>query len=144
MTKNEIARLKERLRAEYERKLKAIEMVEQMLADAEPQGSPKLNGSIALPQAPTIPIRAVSPVPAAAVAPSNNPSTLSPSIEDQIETTFKGRSGWTVPEALRALALQEYQRGTVWNAVQRLVETGKVRLVQPGGGRRAATYAWAE
>lgn len=31
-----------------------------------------------------------------------------------------------------------------WNAVQRLVEAGKVRVVQPGAGRRAAKYAWVE
>jgi hypothetical protein len=141
MTKNEIARLKERLRTEYEHKIKAIELVEQMLAEAEPQAeSPKLNGFVSKPPVPTVPTLATPPLPKVA--------TLTPgvalSLDDAIETQFKGRSGWTVPEVLAALNLSDYQRGTVWNAVQRLVDAGKVRVIQEGAGRRAAQYAWAE
>ena len=45
MTKDEVARLKERLKAEYQEKLRAIDIVEKMLAEQSSNGVPNGAGS---------------------------------------------------------------------------------------------------
>ena len=65
-------------------------------------------------------------------------------IDNRIEQLFKGASNWTVSEVSDALGLNPDQRGTAWNAVSRLVAAGKVRMVKPGAGRRAALYSWVQ
>jgi len=150
MTKDEIAKLKEHLRHAFEReraelerqlrekydaKLKAVALVEEMLNEIEPSS----------PETTDAPAAAASISLGSIVVPAMSSANMPiPTIDDRIEATFKRCSGWTVPEVQRALGLMDHQRGTVWNAVQRLVEAKKVRVIRAGAGRRAAQYGWME
>jgi hypothetical protein len=123
MDKNEVARLKERLRTDYERKLQAIELVEEMLAEATP----------AQPHVPHD-----SPEQPPVVVPVGGGDT--DTIDNRIEALFRQHpeKRWTVP--ILAAQLEISNRSTVWGALQRLIKAGRAKQAVVGKGRRAAQY----
>lgn len=132
MTSLEIAQIKKRLldakeqeRADFERALEAKYAEKLKTVDSFAELHAELEG----------PPPDESPV-------SAGESESARSLEDRIEEHFKGQINWTVPDVQKTLEIPEQQRGTVWNAVKRLVDAAKVQVLKPGAGRRPAKYGW--
>ena len=107
MTKAEIAQLKEKLTADYKRKLEALELVEQMLNQQQKS------------QSPTGSRNKVQP---AKVRPSAKVSTT---IAARIEQAFQKQPKWTTSALMSAVGVKH--RATLWKHLNRLVKQGKVR-----------------
>jgi hypothetical protein len=117
MNKEEVSRLKERVKADYQEKLRAIEIVEKMLLEQSP------NGVV------TQPIQ-------------NELSGAS--VRDKVIESMKlfqpQKRRWTI--ASLCTQIGDVKRSPVWKEVRRLTDEGRVKEVKKGSGRMPAEYAW--
>jgi hypothetical protein len=102
MTTAEIAQLKDRLTADYKRRLEALELVEQMLSQKQKSQSP---------------IGSRNKVQPAKVRPSAKVSGTT--IAARIEQAFQKQPNWTTSALMRAVGVKH--RATLWNPLNRLV-----------------------
>jgi hypothetical protein len=121
MTRAEIVQLKEKLTADYKRKLEALELVEQMLNQQHKSQPP--TGSR-------------NKVQSAKVRPSAKVSRTTTAA--RIEQAFQKQPKWTIPALASALGTKN--RNFVWAIVNRLVKEAKVRISRKPSGRQAAEY----
>jgi len=115
MNKEEVSRLKERVKADYAEKLRAIDLVEKMLAEQSPNGN-------------------VFVIPAG----SSVASSLHDRVAESLQLFPKNR--WTISSICTQLG--GVKRSAVWKEVRRLIDEAKVREVKKGSGRTPAEYAW--
>jgi hypothetical protein len=119
MTKAEIARLKKELADDYERKLEALELVEQML---DQRRSPIIGAGKKARR---------TGVPSAAVASGDT-------IAARVEQAFEKRPKWETPALMRAIGVK--YRSNLWKALNQLVKTGKVRVSRRRGKGLPSEY----
>ncbi len=121
MTRAEIAQLKEKLTADYNRKLEALELVEQML-NHQQKSQPSTG-------------------PRSKVQPAKAPPTAKvtgTTIAVRIEQAFQKQPKWTIPALASAIGAKN--RSFVWSTVNRLIKEGKVRISRKPSGRQPAEY----
>ncbi len=121
MTKAEIARLKDELAADYERKLEAIELVEEMLNRQQKIPPPTGSANKVQPLR-VLPVTKVSGATMAA----------------RVEQAFQKQTTWTTPALTSAIGTKN--RNFVWAIVNRLVKERKVRITRKASGRLPAEY----
>jgi hypothetical protein len=121
MTRAEIAKLREKLTAEYKRKVEALELVEQMLNQQPKSRSPTVSRN----KVETAKVR-----PAAKV--------LGTTVAGRIEQAFQKQPKWTTLALASAIGTKN--RNFVWAIVNRLVKEGKVRISRKPLGRQPAEY----
>lgn len=121
MTTAEITQLKEKLTADYKRKLEALELVEQMLNQRQKS------------QPSTGPRSKVQPAKAPSAA-----KVTGTTIAARIEQAFQKQPNWTTPGLASAIGTKN--RNFVWTVVNRLVKEGKVRISRKPSGRQPAEY----
>src|SRR5271167_487645 len=117
MTKAEIARLKDELAADYERKLEAIELVEEMLNRQQKIPPPTGSANTVQPLR-VLPVTKVSGATMAA----------------RVEQAFQKQTTWTTTALMSAIGVKH--RASLWHILNRLVKESKVRITTKGGGRQ--------